>query len=167
MKTLDDQYVNGDVVNLDVTSGQTTWMEFPSIVPVGSRKENIVVHLKWKANDSEQQLGAQDRVYLVDAGDIDLKKGSIYIKRFGWSGDDYLFEVSSNTYVKDLELYTPHEANFVKTDLTYSWRDKEITLSLFDVDIFSPGMGSTEKDFIPVIKARILTPFSNDKFIYK
>ena len=60
-------------------------------------------------------MGAQDRVYLVDAGDIDLKKGSIYIKRFAWSGDDYLFEVSSNTYVKDLELYTPHEANFDKT----------------------------------------------------
>ena len=168
VKTLDDQYVNGDVVNLDVTSGQTTWMEFPSIVPVGSRKENIVVHLKWKANDSEQQLGAQDRVYLVDAGDIDLKKGSIYIKRFGWSGDDYLFEVSSNTYVKDLELYTPHEANFDKNGFDlFPGETKRITLSLFDVDIFSPGMGSTEKDFIPVIKARSLTPFSNDKFIYK
>ena len=73
---------------------------------------NIVAHLLWSGDDASVVHKASDRVYFVEPGSLNLKKGSIFIKRFGWSEDRYQFEISANTYVKDVELYSPQEGNF-------------------------------------------------------
>jgi beta-mannosidase len=112
VKTLDDQILNSEVVNLSVTSGKTTWLEFEDLVPVGCNKKNIVIHLLWSEDDAGDVHTASSRVYLVEPGELALKKGSIFIERFGWSDNRYLFEISASTYVKDVELYSPQEGNF-------------------------------------------------------
>ena len=73
---------------------------------------NIVAHLLWSEDDAGDVHKASDRVYFVEPGNLNLKKGSIFIERFGWSENKYLFEIRANTYVKDVELYSPQEGNF-------------------------------------------------------
>lgn len=112
LKTLENEILHSEVVNLSVTSGKTTWISFDDLVPADIDLNNIVAHLLWSGDDASVVHKASDKVYFVEPGSLNLKKGSIFIKRFGWSEDRYLFEISANTYVKDVELYSPQEGNF-------------------------------------------------------
>ena len=96
----------------------------------------------------------------MQPGDLDLKKGSIFIKKFGWIGDSYHFEISANTYVKSVELYSENEGNFSVNNFDlFPGESIRVSFNSFDVDTFAPGEGSTTKTGAPVIFARSLNDF--------
>ena len=83
LKSLDGQIINSEIVNLSVSSGETNWLKFKNLIPVGSNINNIVFQLNWKEDDASDALSASDKVYLVNPGELNLKKSSIFIERFG------------------------------------------------------------------------------------
>ena len=98
---LNGETIKSEVHNLELTPGEKSWLNLQDLYP--NNPHSSVIHLRW---NGENGLSAEDRVYCVQPGDLDLKKGSIFIKKFGWIGDSYHFEISANTYVKSVELYS-------------------------------------------------------------
>ena len=127
----------------------------------GSRPENTVIHLRWNEQGEEYgRLSAEDRVYCVMPGNLALEKGSIYIERFGWSGEIYLFEISSNTYAKDVELRSLSEGNFSENGFDLFPGEKiRVEFKKYDVDTFAPGKGASNMHGDPHILARSLNDF--------
>ncbi len=149
VKTLDDQLLISEAVNLSVTSGKTSWHEFKDLVPVGSNKKNLVINLLWNEDDAENGQKASSRIYLVEPGELELKKGSIFIERFGWIDNKYLFEISSNTYVKDVELYSPQEGNFSTNGFDlFPGESIRVSFETFEMDGYPQIFARSLNDFI-------------------
>ena len=160
LKSLDGQIINSEIVNLSVSSAETNWLKFKNLIPVGSNINNIVVQLHWKEDDASDALSASDKVYLVNPGELNLKKSSIFIERFGWSGDSYIFEISANTFVKSVELYSLQEGNFSENGFDlFPGETIRVSFNKFDVDAFAPGMGDKKNYTDPHIMARSLNDF--------
>ena len=92
--------------------------------------------------------------------ELNLKKSSIFIERFGWSGDSYIFEISANTFVKSVELYSLQEGNFSENGFDlFPGETIRVAFNKFDVDAFAPGMGDKKNYTDPHIMARSLNDF--------
>lgn len=159
--SLNGDIVKTEVLKLELTAGEATIVELHGLLLPGSRPENTVIHLRWNEQAEEYgRLSAEDRVYCVIPGNLALEKGSIYIERFGWIGESYLFEISSNTYVKDVELRSLSEGNFSENGFDLFPGEKiRVEFKTYDVDTFAPGKGASNMPGDPHILARSLNDF--------
>jgi len=152
---LNEEILKTEVHNIDLTPGETSWLNLQDLYP--DNPNSSVIHLRW---NGENGLSAEDRVYCVQPGELDLKKGSIFIKKFGWSGDSYHFEISANTYVKSVELYSENEGNFSINNFDlFPEEPIRVSFNTIDVNTFAPGSGSNTNSSTPVIFARSLNDF--------
>jgi hypothetical protein len=98
----------------------------------------------------------------VVPGDLDLKKGSIYVQKMGFDGDTYHYEFTSDTFVKSVELSTTWPGHFDDNGFDlYPGEKKQITFTTYDPGIYAPGYENTNSDVEPWITARSLEILSD------
>ena len=158
LKSLDGTIISSERINLTCTTGQVTSISLPNFLPDGLDPNFHVAHLLWQENDERPDVKhATDLAYLVNPSDLALEKGSIYIKRFGWVDDEYRFEISSDTFAKNVELYSTTPGNF-STNGFDLFPDQPILVSFknLDTSTFLPDLGESNYSAIPVIQASCL-----------
>jgi len=159
--SFDGDIVKTDVLKLELSAREATIVDLKGILLAESRPENTVIHMRWNEQGDEcGKLSAEDRVYCTMPGDLTLEKGSIYIERFGWSDESYLFEISSNTYAKDVELRSLSEGNFSENGFDLFPGEKiRVEFKTYDVDTYAPDKGKSNLYGDPHILARSLNDF--------
>jgi beta-mannosidase len=152
------------ILNLSVTAGETSWINLEDLLTESDIPNSTFIRLKWSIDDAGPKgvFYASDQVYCVVPGDLDLKKGSIYIHKMGFDGDTYHYEFTSDTFVKSVELSTTWPGHFDDNGFDlYPGEKKQITFTTYDPGIYAPGYENTNSDSEPWITATSLLLLSD------